>query len=72
MYILNDIHFKYVYTGCSGLAIISRFPFKEVEFNAFSDHGDPAKMFVDGEWFARKGVGRVQVEPLPNVTVRQY
>merc|ERR1712110_189525 len=56
-------------TWCSGLAIISRYPFKEVEFNAFADHGDATKMFVDGEWFARKGVGRVQVEPMPNVTL---
>lgn len=56
-------------THCSGLAIVSRFPFKEVEFNSFTDHGDPAKMFIDGEWYARKGAGRVQIEPLPNVTV---
>jgi len=56
-------------TYCSGLAIVSRFPFKEVEFNAYTYRGDPAKMFVDGEWFSRKGAGRVQIEPLPNVTV---
>ena len=48
---------------------MSRFPFKEVEFNAYTYRGDPAKMFVDGEWFSRKGAGRVQIEPLPNVTV---
>merc|ERR1712179_530776 len=56
-------------TWCSGLAIISRYPFKEVEFNPFSDHGDAAKMFVDGEVFVRKGVGRVQVEPTPDLTI---
>ena len=56
-------------SDCSGLAIVSRFPFKEVEFNAYTYRGDPAKMFVDGEWFSRKGAGRVQIEPLPNVTV---
>ena len=56
---------------CSGLAIVSRFPFKEVEFNAYTYRGDPAKMFIDGEWFSRKGAGRVQIEPLPNVTVKK-
>ena len=40
-----------------------------MEFNSFTDHGDAAKMFIDGEWYARKGTGRVQIEPLPNVTV---
>ena len=59
-------------TDCSGLAIVSRFPFKEVEFNAYTYRGDPAKMFIDGEWFSRKGAGRVQIEPLPNITVRPY
>ena len=58
-----------LFIDCSGLAIVSRFPFKEVEFNSFTDHGDAAKMFIDGEWYARKGAGRVQIEPLPNVTV---
>jgi len=56
-------------TFCSGLAIVSRFPFKEVEFNSFTDHGDINKMFIDGEWYARKGAGRVQIEPLPNITI---
>ena len=54
------------------MTIISRYPFKEVEFNAFTDHGDAAKMFVDGEWFARKGAGRIQIEPIPNITVHYY
>ena len=55
--------------GCSGLAIISRFPFKDVHFDKFSDHGDGAKAFIDGEVFVRKGAGQVKVEPIPNVTI---
>ena len=55
--------------GCSGLAIISRFPFNDVTFDKFSDHGDGAKAFIDGEVFVRKGAGRVKIEPFPNVTI---
>jgi hypothetical protein len=55
--------------GCSGLAIVSRYPFKEVEFNGFSDHGDGAKIFIDGEVLARKGAGRVRIEPIPNTSI---
>jgi len=54
-------------TGCSGLAIVSRFPILETEFNVFSVHGD--LWWDDGEYFARKGVGRVRIEPVPNITV---
>jgi len=52
---------------CSGLAIVSKYPFKETEFNSFSVHGDFFEF--DGEYMARKGVGRVRIEPQPNVTV---
>jgi hypothetical protein len=34
---------------CSGLAVVSRYNFTQVEFNTFTDHGDGAKAFVDGE-----------------------
>ena len=44
-----------------GLAIASRFPFEEVEFTPFSEHGDGAMALVDAEVLARKGVGRVRV-----------
>ncbi|XP_023348868.1 uncharacterized protein LOC111717601 isoform X2 [Eurytemora carolleeae] len=53
--------------GCSGLAIVSKYPFIETEFNVFSVHGDGKK--IDGEFEARKGVGRVRIEPIPNITL---
>lgn len=53
--------------GCSGLAIVSRLNLTQVEFFPYSDHGD--LFWADGEYFARKGVGRVRIEPHPNVTV---
>jgi len=52
---------------CSGLAVVSRFPFKEIEFMGYSDHGDA--FWNDGEYFARKGLGRVRIEPYRNLTV---
>jgi hypothetical protein len=54
---------------CSGLSIASRFPFEEKEFNSYTYHGDPLKAAIDGEWLARKGVGRVRIRPQENVTV---
>jgi len=51
---------------CSGLAIISKYPFKDIEFSAFTDHGD---FFWDYEYFLRRGVGRVKIEPSPGHTV---
>jgi len=56
--------------GCSGLAIVSRHNFTQVEFFPYTDHGD--LFWKDGEYFARKGVGRVRIEPRPNVTVDVY
>ena len=47
---------------CSGLAIISKHPIKEVEFMGFTDHGD---LFWDYEYFLRRGVARVRLEPSP-------
>ena len=49
---------------CSGLAIISKYPFKEVQFNAFSDRGDETKALIDAEVVAAKGAGRVRIEPI--------
>ena len=48
-------------TACSGLAIASRFPFEEKEFNSYTEHGSFANAAIDGEWLARKGVGRVRI-----------
>lgn len=58
---------KVLPTGCSGLAIVSRFPFLEIDFHEFSKHGD--FWWKDGEYFLRKGVGRVRIEPRPHVRV---
>jgi len=52
-------------TTCSGLAIISRYPFKEIEFNMYTYRGS----IWDGEGLAGKGVGRVRIQPVPNLNV---
>ena len=52
-------------TNCSGLAIISAYPLKEVEFHQYTEKGS----IWDGEAFAGKGVGRVRIEPGPNTKV---
>jgi len=54
--------------GCSGLAIVSRYSLLEVEFLPYTDHGNILH-FDDGEFLARKGAGRVRIEPGPNVTL---
>jgi len=46
---------------CSGLAIISRYPFVETEFVPFTETGDWSSL--DGEFWAQKGAGRVRIEP---------
>jgi len=56
--------------GCSGLAIVSRFPFIETEFMGYSDHGDA--WWGDGEYLARKGVGRVRISPVDGTLVDVY
>ena len=56
-------------SGCSGLAIVSRFAFDEVSFVRFKIQGSPWNMFLDGEFFAGKGLGRVTVKILPNMAV---
>lgn len=56
--------------GCSGLAIVSRHNLTQIEFLSYSVHGD--LFWADGEYFVRKGVGRVRIEPHPNVTVDVY
>eukprot|EP00092_Neocalanus_flemingeri_P007595 GFUD01008197.1.p1 GENE.GFUD01008197.1~~GFUD01008197.1.p1 ORF type:complete len:372 (+),score=74.51 GFUD01008197.1:85-1200(+) len=54
-------------TFCSGLAVVSRFPIKEITFTEYSVHG--YIFYKDGEYWARKGVGRVRIEPAKNYTV---
>ncbi len=58
---LKDCDGRVAPTACSGLAVASRYPLEQVEFDSYTDHGNPAKALIDGEWFARKGVGRVRV-----------
>lgn len=52
-------------SGCSGLAIASRFPFIESSFTVYNEHGPMA----DGEKLARKGFGRVRIAPKENLTI---
>lgn len=52
---------------CSGLAIVSKFPFIEKNFFEYSYHGDILK--PDMEYWARKGAGQVRISPLPNLLV---
>jgi len=54
---------------CSRLAIILKYPFKEVKFKAFDDRWDDVKIFVDGAVFAAKGAGHIKLEIEPNLTV---
>jgi len=55
--------------GCSGLAIISRFPFLEKNFSQFQQQGPFSHMFSDGEYFSGKGVGRVKLSPSPDIHI---
>ncbi len=56
-------------TSCSGLTIASRYPLEEIDFHSYNYHGDITKAWIDGEYLAKKGVGRVRVRVLNNVTV---
>merc|ERR1719402_1854994 len=51
---------------CSGLAVVTKFPVMDIEFTAFEVSGD---LLWDYEYFLRRGVGRVRIEPEPDVTV---
>ena len=51
---------------CSGLAIVSKHPIQHVDFTGFSDHGD---LFWDYEYFLRRGVATVKLEPKPGYSV---
>jgi len=55
--------------GCSGLALVSRFPIMEKNFTKYSQQGSFGAMFSDGEYFAGKGVGRILVSPRPGIQV---
>jgi len=52
-------------TTCSGLTIVSRYEFKEVEFHMYTYRGT----IWDGEAFAGKGVGRVRITPRADLEI---
>jgi len=54
---------------CSGLAVVSRFPILEVDFTSFAVSGD---LLWDYEYFLRRGLGRVRVEPVRGQKVDIY
>ena len=54
-------------TSCSGLAVVTKFKMKNISFQPYSVSGD--FWWHDGEYFAKKGIGRVRVSPEANVTV---
>ena len=54
---------------CSGLAVVSRFPIVHVDFTPFAVSGD---LLWDYEYFLRRGLGRVRVEPIQGQTVDIY
>lgn len=56
---------KVLISGCSGLTVISVYPFVEYEFNEYTWKGS----IWDGEGLAGKGIGRVRIEPRANLTV---
>ena len=56
-----------LFLDCSGLTTISRYPMKTTSFHVFAEQGG----FCDGDlaYFGRKGMGIIQIEPMPDVTV---
>ena len=49
--------------GCSGLAIISKYPFLKVEFHKFHERGCLQTALWDGERIFGKGFGIVRISP---------
>ena len=49
--------------------MVSRHNFTDIEFNSFTYHGDGTKVLIDGEVLAKKGVGRVRIMPVSNLSV---
>ena len=54
---------------CSGLTTISRYPIKNWAFDVFDNQGGFCDW--DFQYFGKKGMGIIQIEPIPNVTVFQ-
>ena len=61
----------FYFSGCSGLMIVSKFPFNGTQsFNAYEKTGDPIKKWDTGEAYQNKGVLSIRIVPMNNVTVR--
>lgn len=56
-------------TSCSGLAVVSKFPLKAIQFKEYTWKGNEFKIPPDGEYWAGKGIGRVRIEPYVNITL---
>ncbi len=56
-------------TSCSGLAVISAFPFDQTEFQPYTWKGKLETALSDWELFVGKGVGRVRIIPFGNMTI---
>jgi len=54
--------------GCSGLALVSKYPFIEKSFVGYDDTGS-IEHITDGEYLAHKGFGKVRIEPKPGYIV---
>ena len=54
-------------TYCSGLALITKLPIVRISFGPYSVSGD--FWWNDGEYYARKGTGRITLAPAKNVTL---
>ena len=44
---------------------ISRYPIKNMTFDSFDDQGGMCDF--DLQYFGRKGIGHIQIEPVPNI-----
>ena len=54
---------KYTPSGCSGLAIVSKFPIERTMFQKYEVCGNKAFRFLDGECISTKGYGRIRIRP---------
>ena len=49
--------------------IVHRYPINETEFNSYTYHGNAMNVVSDGEWLARKGVGRIRIFPANDISI---
>ena len=59
-----------MFLDCSGLTTISKYPIKTVRFRVFEDQGvDCHPRGINLMQYVSKGIGIIEIEPLPNVKV---